>query len=191
MITLATQLVLVVSALFTAGRHYKTAEQDNSNAFVLSVCACFIAASAAAGLVTTDSVDQQTLQRMLNNLAYFAAMPLLAAALLAQAWQQNWSRAGWGRGLLALFALFELCRRSEVGELYAQLLAAAAVICIAVATLRSSQHRLAGAAVAATLAAATLLFGDNSLFPAMTDPSLANLALAACLLATVPLLKRS
>ncbi|WP_051560179.1 hypothetical protein [Marinobacterium jannaschii] len=191
MMILATQLVLVASALFTAGRHYKAAEQDNSNAFVLSVSACFIAAAAATGLVTTDSVDQQTLQRMLDNLAYFAAVPLLAAALLAQAWQQNWSRAGWGRGLLALFALFELCRRSEVGDRYAQLLAAAAVLTIVVAALRMPQKQLAGIAVAACLAASSLLFGNNSLMPEMSAPALANIALAGCLLFTLPLFQRS
>ena len=191
MMILATQLVLVASALFAAGRHYKTAENDNSNAFVVSVSACFIAAAAAAGLITTDSVDQQTLQRMLDNLAYFAAMPLLASALVANAWQQSWSRAGWGRGLLALFALFELCRRSEVGELYAQLLAAAAVISIVVAALRQRQALLAGVGTALCLSAATLLFGNSSLLPALSDPALANIALSACLLCTLPLLQRS
>ncbi|MBV0934200.1 hypothetical protein [Marinobacterium weihaiense] len=69
-------------------------------------------------LLTPQNQDVATLQRLLDNLALYAGLPLLVTATLAQAMGWYWSRAGWGRWLLALFALFELFRRMGRGEDY-------------------------------------------------------------------------
>ena len=73
--------------------------------------------------LTSDSMDSSTLLRMLNNLALYAGAPMMASALLARAVQRSFTMQTWGRYLLALIALFELCRRMDAGAGYAMVLA--------------------------------------------------------------------
>ena len=73
--------------------------------------------------LTSDSMDSSTLLRMLNNLALYAGAPMMASALLARALQRSFTMQTWGRYLLVLIALFELCRRMDAGADYAMVLA--------------------------------------------------------------------
>lgn len=150
---------------------------------VISLAAAFIASSAAANLLLQQpGQDIQTLRRILDNLAYFAALPLIASALLAYAWQQDWSKAGWGRWLLALFALFELCRRSGIGAGYSQILAllCVTITLISLCKFRSGQTRLFGTLSLLCLAPALLLFSPASLLQ-MSNPTLFGLSLGGAL----------
>ncbi|MFW1677215.1 hypothetical protein ACFVYJ_05470 [Pontibacter sp. JAM-7] len=169
MLTLFADSCLLVCALLLAGQSYRNGEQRAHTAsFVISLAAAFIAiASLGTLVVEARNQDLQTLQRILDNLAFYAALPLLGTALLSQAWQLDWSRAGWGRWLLALFALFELMRRSELGNLYSQIVTAATLGLIIVSLIRLQQpmQRYIGLLALVPLTPALLIFSQGSLMP--------------------------
>lgn len=184
-ILISSHLFLFVCALFLAGRSYKTGEEnDHTASMVISLSAAFIACAAVGNLLLqqTDQ-DIQTLQRILDNLAYYAAIPLIASALLDNAWKFEWSKAAWGRWLLVLFALFELCRRSDIGALYSQVMAALSVAVMLISVLRSdvSSLRIAGCAAAASLASALFIYGPYSLIADSIDPATYSVTLGVSL----------
>jgi hypothetical protein len=115
--------LLLLAALSGAVLLFRRSEQlqeaPRSQLQVSSLSLIFVALAAMGQLLLTPtSQDIATLQRLLDNLALYAGLPLLATAALALAMGWYWSKAGWGRWLLALFALFELCRRMGLGEDY-------------------------------------------------------------------------
>lgn len=177
---------LIASALLLAGRSYKIGERhEHTASMVISLSAIFIASSAAGHIFLQQSdQDAQTLKRLLDNLAYFAAIPLIASAMFDYAWQKEWSRAAWGRWLLVLFALFELLRRSEVGLEYGQIAVglSAAILLISCLRMPALLTKAAGALSALTLALATLVFSPLTLMPQMADPIAFHTALAVALL---------
>lgn len=182
---------LLVCALLLAGRSYRVAEQQTlSSMMVISLAAAFIAAASLMTLARPAATgDILVFQRILDNLAYYAGIPLLASAVVDLAWNKQWSRAAWGRWLLVLFALFELCRRSQVGEEYSQGMAiiTALALCIASLKLYGAIQRLSGVLSAATLASALLIFSATSLTPEHRDSGLYALNLALALLLLLPL----
>ncbi|MEH6577439.1 MAG: hypothetical protein V7731_10240 [Amphritea sp.] len=190
MITIAFS-VLLISALATAGWSYRGAAQlsgdKQTTLQVLSLCSSFIALAALADLLlsglllTSNGSDLTTLQRMLGNLAYYAAIPLIASTAVATGRKQHWSRPAWGRWLIALFALFELLRRMEYGAEYSQVMASLCVLAIALSVLRfsSAAAKSLGLIAASGFAIALLLFGHGSLLPELTNSSYYALALAA------------
>lgn len=122
--------LLLLAALSGAVLLFRRSEQlqeaPRSQLQVSSLSLVFVALAAMGQLLLTPtSQDIATLQRLLDNLALYAGLPLLATAALALAMGWYWSKAGWGRWLLALFALFELCRRMGLGEDYTLWLSAA------------------------------------------------------------------
>lgn len=124
MIDLISPLILSLSAATSGVVLYKhadkTSEAQRNHLQVICLAMVFIALSPLAQLLLGGTVDSDTLQRLLVNLATYAGLPLIASALIALATEQEWSRAAWGRWLLVLFASFELCRRSGVGDQYSQ-----------------------------------------------------------------------
>lgn len=159
--------LLISCALYLAGRCYKLGERyDHTASMVISLSAAFIAC-AGVGNILLQAADQdtQTLKRMLDNLAFYAGIPLIASALVDISWKFAWSRAAWGRWLLALFALFELCRRSEVGTEYSQLMALLCVIAISISALRFASHaaKISGLLAAMSLAITLLVFSPSGL----------------------------
>ncbi len=115
-------LILVTAlacAVLLFRRSEAQAEAPQSQLQVSSLSLIFITLAAMGQLLLTpDNQDIATLQRLLDNLALYAGLPLLVTAVLAFAMGWYWSKAGWGRWLLALFAAFELCRRMGLGESY-------------------------------------------------------------------------
>lgn len=181
------QLLLMLGAGMAASSSYRSAdnhkEGQQTHLKVISLACTFIALAALASMTLTGTdQDSQTLNRMLSNLAVYAGLPLISSALLALARGWEWSRAAWGRWLLALFAMFELCRRSGIGEGYSEALMIAISLSWLLATLTLSQGTtrllLAGSAVLAGVA--LLLFSPFTLFSS-TDLPLYNLTLAAAL----------
>lgn len=174
-ILISSNLFLLVCALLLAGRSYQAGEKyAHTASMVISLSAAFIACSTAGNLLLqTADQDLQTLKRILNNLAYYAAIPLIASAMLDFAWKFEWSKAAWGRWLLALFALFELCRRSEIGATYSQVMALISVAVLLISMLRFSRLsvRVLGGISAAFLAAALVLYGPYALTPQLTNPA--------------------
>ncbi len=179
---IATSLALAIGALFLAGRSYKTGEHfQHTPSMVISLAAAFIACSAAGDiLLQQPDQDTQTLKRILGNLAFFAGIPLIASAILASAWKYDWSRAAWGRWLLVLFALFELCRRSDFGATYSQIMAVicAAVIAISFLKFKPIQTKLIGIISSAALAVSLLIYSPSASITNSPDPELFRLSLA-------------
>ncbi len=130
-------LAALAGAVLLFRRSEALAEAPRSQLQVGSLSLVFVALSAMGQLLLTPtSQDIATLQRLLDNLAVYAGLPLLATATLALAMGWYWSKAGWGRWLLALFALFELCRRMGLGEDYTLWLSLALCAALLVAAWR-------------------------------------------------------
>ncbi|WP_415886816.1 hypothetical protein ACMXYO_02195 [Neptuniibacter sp. QD37_6] len=183
---IAGNALLIASALFLAGRSYRVGEKhDHTASMVISLSAAFIACSGTGALLLqgTDQ-DSVTFRRLLDNLAYFAAIPLIASAMFDCAWKKEWSRAAWGRWLLVLFALFELCRRSEVGITYSQALAGLSALALLISCLRMQPliTKAAGTASAIAIAVSTLVYSQASLMPHLADPALYHSVLAVALI---------
>lgn len=164
------QVTLLLSALFLAGRSYQVSEKHNSAAImVISLAAAFITCSSAADLLITQTgQDSETLKRILANLAFYASIPLIASAALDQAYNFNWSKAAWGRWLLVLFALFELCRRSNTGMEYSQFMVSisSAVLIFSMIKLRTSGGGILGLLGSTLYAVSLITFSPASLMPA-------------------------
>lgn len=187
-------LILLCCALLLAGRSYRLGETlQHTAAMVISLAAAFIACAAAVNLLITDSnQDTDTLKRILNNLAFYAAIPLISSALLDIGWKCDWSKAAWGRWLLVLFALFELCRRSEIGVLYSQVMAGLCVMTLLICMIRFAgvTSRLAILGSALFLGAGALIFSPVSLMSEHSSHLLYNLCLSAYLLLLIPVINQ-
>ncbi len=147
-------LAALTGAVLLFRRSEALAEAPRSQLQVSSLSLVFIALAAMGQLLLTPtSQDIATLQRLLDNLAVYAGLPLLATATLALAMGWYWSKTGWGRWLLALFALFELCRRMGLGEDYTLWLsiALAGALLVAAWRLQGLMVRLACALAAPLL----------------------------------------
>ncbi|WP_417227384.1 hypothetical protein [Amphritea sp.] len=166
---------LLVSALFAAlqlQRHAQSlSDAPKATLQAAALSAVFFGIWSLSELISqSDSfagTDIATLQRLLSNLAYFVALPFIASALWVSAYNRHWQRPAWGRWLIGLFALFELLRRMEHGELYMQVVAIAVSAGMLVAALAPLSKSLRGANLLATInmAAALLLAGPGMLLP--------------------------
>ena len=116
----------------------------------------FILAVIGEFTLTSNSMDSDTLARMLSNLALYAGAPLLVSSILAKALDRNFTMQTWGRYLLAIIALFELCRRMEVGENYGYALGIILILTLIVSafTTKTKTMRLPLSISAITLGAA-------------------------------------
>lgn len=153
-------LTALTGAVLLFRRSEQLAEAPQSQLQVGSLSLVFVTLAAMGQLLLTPhDQDIATLQRLLDNLALYAGLPLLATATLALAMGWYWSRAGWGRWLLALFALFELCRRMGLGEDYTFWLSVALSIALVVAAWRL---RALVSRIAFLLAAPLILLGISA-----------------------------
>jgi hypothetical protein len=106
--------------------------------------------------LTSNSMDSETLSRMLSNLALYAGVPMLVSAIAAKASNRSFTMQTWGRYLLAIIALFELCRRMEVGQQYGNALGIILILTLIVSALttKTKHMRLSLSISAITLGAA-------------------------------------
>lgn len=116
------QILFLLAALGVALVSKANANREDAHSseyFVISL-STLAAALAILGQLTLDAQgsDSGTLLRILNNLALYAGAPMLVTGVVAIAKNYPISRPAWGRWLLGLFALFELCRRMGYGEGY-------------------------------------------------------------------------
>ena len=181
------QIALLLGAGAAASFSYRAAqnqpEAQRTHTLVISLASVFIALAALAELLlTSPDQDTMTLRRMLTNLATYAGLPLISSALLALARGWEWSSAAWGRWLLVLFAMFELCRRSGVGEQYSEGLnvAIAAVWLISTLLLGAGLAKLLAILSALLATSALLLFSPQALL-GTANVAFYSLALAAAL----------
>ncbi|GGK85231.1 hypothetical protein [Amphritea balenae] len=187
---------LLIGALMAAYQLQRSAEklpdEPKSTLQAAALSSLFIGVSALAEiLLNQGGADIQTLQRMLSNLAYYAALPLIASALLVAARNDHWTRPAWGRWLIGLFALFELLRRMEYGELYTQIVAVTVSGVMLLGALLIKQKLIQGIALLAAInmAMALVLFGPANLLPTFSNPVVYPVLLAAALPLTATALK--
>ena len=161
-------------------------EGSHINQQVLLLSSIFIALAALADLLILPADGELfTLRQMLDNLAFFAAVPLVATAILALGLQKTWSKPAWGRWLIGLFAFFELLRRMQYGEEYSQFIAAASAALLVFGAIRiTAATRLIALAGAAISAAGLICFSQGSLLPHLANTAVYNF----CLSAGLPLL---
>ena len=110
------------------------------------------AARFAAGLLLLCAAVAGLLQRVLDmppeaglllqQLSLYAALPMLVVVLATDALGYQWSRMIWGRLLLALCVVFELCRRNNQLDALLITIAAAAVIALLLALWKMSAVRV-------------------------------------------------
>lgn len=102
----------------------------------------------AAGLLLLGAAAAELFQLpptatlLLQQLSLYAALPLLIIVLGAQALGYQWSRMIWGRVLLALCVVFELCRRNNQLDALLITIAAAAVIALLLALWKLAKIRI-------------------------------------------------
>lgn len=104
---------LMGAALVRYNRPLKTREWLGSAAvyFMLGLAAL------AWGFIALLLPEQEhDLKLMLQQLCLYAGLPLIACLELSAVAKRQWSRAVWGRILLAIAATFELCRRANMLE---------------------------------------------------------------------------
>ncbi len=181
--SLIANLALLLGGAGVAARLYRQSQRltKRSLHYVFSLGALSLALAALGRLTLTGGAqDPQTLRLMLDNLAYYAGLPMMASVAIAHGWQRQWSRAAWGRWLLGLFALFELLRRSDMGALYAQALALLTCLAMLAGVLKGQTglNRLCALAGTALLAAGLLLFGPAPLTSGLQQDALYRFALA-------------
>ncbi|MBN3564209.1 hypothetical protein [Aliamphritea spongicola] len=182
--TSVTLLLLTLSGGYSAvWQHRQTADQETGiNQQVLALSSLFIALSAAAQLlIGTQSEDLFTLRQMLENLAYFAGIPLIATAAVALSLGKTWTKPAWGRWLIGLFAFFELLRQMQYGAQYAQLIALTASAALLYAAVRQQQphNKLLLIAGSVLIAAGLTTFSQGALLTHWQDPALFSICLAA------------
>lgn len=180
--SLGANLALLLGGLGIAALLYRQAQAQQSRTlhYMFGLGALSLALAALGRLsLTPTTQEQQTLRLMLDNLAYYAGLPLIASVAVAHGWQKQWSRAAWGRWLLGLFALFELLRRSDMGALYSQSLALLTCLALLAGVVRGCSGAMQQCALAGTLllAAGLLVFGPAPLLGGYQQDTLYRLAL--------------
>ena len=166
--TLLGQILLLLAAIASTlylfrGTQDKLDTSSEIKVTRLSLLSMIIALIGSFTL-TSDSMDSSTLLRMLNNLALYAGAPMMASALLARAVQRSFTMQTWGRYLLALIALFELCRRMDAGTGYSAVLAVALVVTLGAAAFLSKirSQRVSFFSAAILLAVAVISWRANT-----------------------------
>jgi hypothetical protein len=195
MMTTFANLAIILSCVFYAAQLFRQPKTltDNNRTLVLLLLLCVVLIMASAAghlLISEQSQNSQTLQRLLSNMKDYLAIPLIASLLLATSFNKFWSRAGWGRWVLVLIAMFELARRAEFGEQYAMVLAGFTSVALLLAFVRYRQAniRLLGLVGALLAGLSVAVYGTLSLLPeyqnAMFSDGLLAISLVALGLAT-------
>jgi hypothetical protein len=188
MMEIVANVALILGCAFCAAQLFRQPEQltehNKTLAVLITLSVGFIAAAAIGQLLISEqNQDTQTLQRLLSNMKEYVAIPLIGSLLLATSFNKFWSRAGWGRWVLALFALFELFRRAELGGHYAMVLTgfSSAALIIAFVRYSHAEIRLPGL-ISATLASLAIgVYGPLSLLPEYRNEAISHGLLAISL----------
>ena len=180
--TLLGQILLLLAAIASTLYLFRGTQDDLDSSSEIKVTRLsllsMIIALIGSFTLTSDSMDSSTLLRILNNLALYAGAPMMASALLARALQRSFTMQTWGRYLLALIALFELCRRMDAGAGYAMVLAIVLIGALGAAAFLSKIRSQRASFLSAALLLAIAIFS----WKANTSDLLLYLALSLTLL---------
>jgi len=189
--TLTSLILLIcslVSPLLLYRQSAKLSEQSKNIAGIICLCSAFIAGAALLPLFFDDTgTDSQVFLLMLENLLQYLALPMLCSAYLSISLGKSFSRATWGRWSLVLLAIFELCRRAEVGAYYSATIAIGTSLLFTLSlfyqlTDYSLTSLLSRFVAALSYAAAALLFADNYSVLQTADANYYNLSLSLSLI---------
>lgn len=151
--------------LFTAAWMLKTwpPKDDKPGWFAAAFCSGLLIASFAASSLLTHIIEL-TPMFWFEQLAFYAAYPLLSFVLLALAFNIDWPKEAWGRILLGVCGIYWICSQTH-----------------------NLDYLLAASAVISSLAMAKLLLNKT----AGICPKQANLALSVASLASLIILLHS
>lgn len=176
----------IVCAALLFRQPEKLNERSKTLASLILMAVAFIAAAEVGQLtLTNSSQDAQTMQRLLSNLATYISTPLMASLLFAASFGYHFSRRGWGRWVLALFAMFELMRRMELGVSYSVVLGALTVTALAIAFVRFNNPtvRTAGLITAGCWGVSMLVAGPYPVWQGLQSEPLRLASFAVGLIA--------
>ena len=116
-----------------------------------------IIAAAAIGNLWLQISGNESAILLLDSLAWYAALPLLITVRMIQAAQHlgfdwHWDRIIWGRILLALCAVFEVCRRANQLDMILYVSSVVGVISLFVIAIKHTATVLVIPAIAACAA---------------------------------------
>jgi len=180
-------LASIMAALLVYRQSAPLTEKSKVAASIVAICSLLITLSAITPLVVNGrSDDSEMLRLMFSNLQLYLALPLICTIILFRGIGKDYSKAAWGRWSLVLLALFELCRRAEVGDYYSVSIAVLGSFCIA-AGLIYKQTKLTALPVIASIsfAGSALMFSPhiqiNSSLDHLRELSTYNIVLALSL----------
>jgi hypothetical protein len=189
MIAAISEFLLILGSIFAAAQLFrqpeKLTEQTKTFAMLITLSLGFIAASALGEiLLSGENQDSQTMARLLTQLKIFIAIPLISSLITAARFGYFFSRAAWGRWVLALFAMFELMRRMGLGVEYTQVLSVLCALSLLISLVSFPQPsiRNLGVVGALLISSSLLIYSKASLLPTHQHMPTENLMMAAGLI---------
>ncbi len=163
--------ILIVCSLFAALLPYrqpqKLPDQARPLASLSALSCLFITLSAAVSLFMPSHLgDTQAVVLIFDNLANYLALPLLSCLVVSACLKRYITKATWGRVSLVLLAIFEVCRRAEIGDIYSSFIAimtsAAIGYCLLIWLKGSSKMLLVNIATLLCYALAAVVFSKTT-----------------------------
>jgi hypothetical protein len=130
MLTIAGQLIMLLAAVWML----KTwpPKDEAPGWFSAAFCSGLLIVSFAASSLLTHVIEL-TPMFWFEQLAFYAAFPLLSFVLLALAFKIDWPKEAWGRILLGVCGIYWVCQQTQ--SLHYLLAASAVICCLAIAKL--------------------------------------------------------
>ena len=185
-------IVLAVASLFAAILLYrqsnKLTAQSKIDASLITLCCVFICSSAMFPLfVKVNGEQSSTFLLMLDNLHQFLALPLLCSIVLSIKLSKGFTKGTWGRWSLALIASFELCRRAQVGDYYADSITLICLVILSFCVFYKLHQATPVTVLIHTLAlasfgSASLVFNSNPLIDDFSNAIAYNFSLSLALI---------
>jgi hypothetical protein len=130
MLTIAGQLIMLLAAVWML----KTwpPKDEAPGWFSAAFCSGLLIFSFAASSLLTHVIELKPMF-WFEQLAFYAAFPLLSFVLLALAFKIDWPKEAWGRILLGVCGIYWVCQQTQ--SLHYLLAASAVICCLAIAKL--------------------------------------------------------
>ncbi|MAR01177.1 MAG: hypothetical protein CMI00_11670 [Oceanospirillaceae bacterium] len=106
-------LMLLVASAVSVWRWRPVNHWPGASASLFMAALLGLVSALTTLIAQSTSAFSSDLLMLLQQATLFAGVPLIAAVWLADAAGQRWDRVIWGRVLLGICAVFELCRRAD------------------------------------------------------------------------------
>lgn len=134
MLTIIGQLLMLLVSLWML--KFWRPKDEQPGWFAAAFCSGLLIFSFSASMLLTHIIDL-TPMLWFEQLAFYAAFPLLSFVLLALAFKIDWPKEAWGRILLGVCGIYWLCQQTQ--NLSYLLVASALISSLAIAKLLLSQ----------------------------------------------------